>query len=206
MPDTESSRTQDDAGAPGSASHEQVARDVATILTANEQILHVAIQNATALSVKKDSAVATSNRLILYRPSVFGGTRFSDFLWEDVQNIRLEEGMLSSELRVELVDGRADTLGGLDKEQARRFYGVCQQKEQEWREKRRIRDLEEARARSGGVHFGAPGVMADTPTSGSVPAEDPVEKLRKAKALLDEGLISEVEYETLKAKIIASLS
>jgi hypothetical protein len=31
-----------------------------------------------------------------------------------------------------------------------------------------------------------------------------VEKLAKAKAMLDQGLITEAEYESLKAKIIAS--
>jgi hypothetical protein len=187
-----------------SASLQQVAQDVATILTPSEEILYVALQNVTAMSIKKDSAVATSNRLILFRPSVFGSRSFSDFLWEDVQNVTLKDGMLSSELPVELIDGRAETLGGLDKGQARRFYGICQQKEQEWREKRRIRDLEEARARAGGIHLGSPGMMSGAAAPSS--AEDPVEKLKRAKALLDAGLISEVEYETLKAKIIASLS
>jgi hypothetical protein len=88
-------------------------------------------------------------------------------------------------------------MGNLDKAQVRRLYGISQQKEQEWREKRRIRDMEEARARSGGVHF--------APQAAATPgADDPVQKLAKAKAMLDQGLITEPEYESLKAKIIAS--
>lgn len=186
-----------------SAALRRVAGDVATILTPNEQILFVVLQNRTAITLKKDSAVATSNRLLLYRPSVFGGRNFSDYLWEDVKNVELKDGMFSSELHVELMDGRTDVLGGLDKGQARRFYGIAQQKEQEWREKRRIRDLEEARARAGGVHFGG-AVGQSGGAAGS--AEDPVERLAKAKAMLDQGLITEAEYETLKAKIIASMT
>jgi hypothetical protein len=176
----------------------QVASEVQTLLTPNEEILYVALQNMTAMSVKKDSAVATSNRLIMYRPALLGRVQFSDYLWEDVKNVRIHEGTFASDLSVELIDGRQESLGNLDKAQARRLYAVCQQKEQEWREKRRIRDMEEARARAGGVHFPAP------PASTAGAPDDPVEKLAKAKAMLDQGLITEAEYESLKAKIIAS--
>lgn len=188
-----------------SDSLQRVARDVSGILTSGEEILYIALQNVTALSFKKDSAVATSNRLILHRPGVFGTMNFGDYLWEDVRNVKLAEGMVSSSIDIELTDGRSENLGGLDKSQARRFYAIAQQKEQEWREKRRIRDMEEARARAGGVQFAMPSI----PPTGAAPsaaAEDPVERLAKAKAMLDQGLISDAEYETLKAKIIASLS
>jgi hypothetical protein len=70
--------------------------------------------------------------------------------------------------------------------------------EQEWREKRRVREMEEARAKSGGVYLGS-GQGAGSP------AEDPVAKLSKAKQMLDQGLISEAEYETVKAKILSSM-
>lgn len=179
----------------------RIAGNVRTILTANEDILYVVLQNVTSLSIKKDSVVATSNRLILYRPSLLVRVSFSDFLWEDVKDVTIKEGFLAADLTVELVDGRLETVGGLDKSQVRRLYAIAQQKEQEWREKRRIRDLEEARARSGGFHMPS---MPSMPSASSAPAEDPVERLAKAKAMLDQGLISEAEYETLKAKIIAS--
>lgn len=202
MPDETPSIAQTDPE-QSSAALKQVADDVATILTPNEQILYVALQNMTAMSIKKDSAVATTNRLLFYRPSVFGGRNFSDFLWEDVRNVKLKDGMLSSEIHVEMMDGSTEMLGGLDKSQVRRFYAVAQQKEQEWREKRRIRDLEDARAKSGGVHFGGMGAQ-----TGAQPAnaDGPVERLAKAKTMLDQGLVTDAEYEGLKAKIIASMT
>jgi hypothetical protein len=177
----------------------KIAGDVRTILTANEDILYVVLQNVTALTIKKDSVVATTNRLIMYRPSLLGRVNFSDYLWEDVKDVTIKEGFLAADLTVELIDGRLETVGGLDKSQVRRLYAIAQQKEQEWREKRRIRDLEEARARSGGIHMPMPAAPA-----AAAPTEDPVQKLARAKAMLDQGLISEAEYETLKAKIIAS--
>ena len=107
--------------------------------------------------------------------------------------------MLSTELQVEAIDGRQAVMGELDKEQAKRLYSVCQQMEQEWREKRRVRDMEEARARSGGVYMTPPAAVDQSVT------EDPVAKLARAKAMLDQGLISEAEYDTLKARILSSM-
>ncbi len=176
----------------------KVAGDVRSILTPNEEILYIALQNATALSLKKDSVVATNNRLVLYRPSMLGRVDFADYQWEDVKNVSIKEGFLAADFTVVLTDGREDRASNLDKTQVRRLYAICQQKEQEWREKRRVRGLEEARARSGGIQMNAPQM------SPGAPAEDPVAKLAKAKAMLDQGLISEAEYEGLKAKIISS--
>ena len=181
----------------------KVAEGVRSILTANEEILYVVLQNVTALSVAKDSVVVTNNRLIFYRPSVLGRVDFKDFFWEDVKNVAMKEGMLSAEVTVELIDGQVEQATNLDKSQARRLYAIAQQKELEWREKRRIRDLEESRARSGGIHMNAPGLGQIGGTGGS--GEDPVERLARAKAMLEQGLISEAEFEALKARIVGSL-
>ena len=182
---------------------QRVAAEVARILTPNEELLYIALQNATALSIRKDSVVATSNRVIVYQPSVLGRVDFTDFLWQDVANARIKQGMLSTEFSAETTDGRSVVVGGLDKDQAKRLYGICQQMEQEWREKRRVRQMEEERARAGGVQLHVP--TGGTATPAGAPAEDPVEKLAKAKKMLDQQLISEAEYDTLKAKILASM-
>jgi HPt (histidine-containing phosphotransfer) domain-containing protein len=182
------------------ASLQNVARDIAGILTPNEEILYIALQNQTALSIKKDSVVATSNRVILYQPQIVGRVHFTDYQWQDVKNTKIQQGVLATEFTVETVDGRKSVAGGLDKSQAKRLYGICQQMEQEWREKRRIRDMEEMRAKAGGVYMTTPTAPASAPTT-----EDPVEKLAKAKKMLDQKLISEAEYDALKAKILSSM-
>jgi hypothetical protein len=178
---------------------QQVAADVSKVLTPNEEILYIALQNITALSIRKDSVVATTNRVIFYKPAVLGRVVFEDFLWQDVKETKISQGFLSTDFSYETVKGQRGVLGGLDKDQAKRLYGICQQMEQEWREKRRVRDMEEARARAGGVY------VAPAPQTPSAPAEDPVAKLAKAKQMLDQGLISEAEYESVKAKILASM-
>jgi hypothetical protein len=181
---------------------QKVARDVTKILTPNEELLYVAVQNQMALTVAPDCVAATNNRIILYNSRIFGRAHFADFLWQDVANTKIEIGMLSAEFFVDAVDGRKGSLGELDKEQAKRLYGICQQLEQEWREKRRVRQMEEERARSGGIYMSS--APAGEPSSASS-GEDPVQKLAKAKAMLDQGLISETEYDTLKAKILSNL-
>lgn len=198
-PDEISIKYADDS--QGTEALQEVAAEVSKILTTNEEILYIALQNITALSLKKDSAVATTNRFILYRPSVLGRVEFDDFQWQDLKNVKIDQGLLASDINVETIDGRTATLGGIDKEQAKRLYSVTQQMEQEWREKRRIREMEEARAQAGGIQFsGFPGGSAGAPG-----AEDPVEKLAKAKAMLDQKLITEAEYDSLKAKILSSM-
>jgi hypothetical protein len=85
---------------------------------------------------------------------------------------------------------------GLRKEQAQAVYRICQAQDQAWREKRRIRELEELRARSGGVQIN-PG----TPAAGV--SSDAVRRLQEAKQMLDARLITDSEYESLKARILA---
>jgi len=79
---------------------------------------------------------------------------------------------------------------------------VCQSQSQAWREKRRVRDLDELRAKSGGIQFGqSMSGVAGTPTDGA----DPVARLQRAKEMLTGGLITDAEYESIKAKIVDRL-
>ena len=90
---------------------------------------------------------------------------------------------------------------GLLKEQAQAVYRICQAQDQAWREKRRVRELEELRARSGGIQVSSGPAPLATGTGG-VP--DAVRRLQEAKQMLDARLITDAEYEAIKAKIVAS--
>ena len=80
------------------------------------------------------------------------------------------------------------------------MYRICQAQDQAWREKRRVRELEELRARSGGIQ-----VMAGAPLGGTATAagDDAVRRLQEATRLLDAKLITDAEYEAIKAKIVS---
>ena len=58
------------------------------------------------------------------------------------------------------------------------------------------------RAKSGGIHLAGSALGASPPSGG---AEDATARLQRAKQMLDQGLISDAEYESLKAKILTSL-
>jgi hypothetical protein len=77
-------------------------------------------------------------------------------------------------------------------------YRICQGQDQAWREKRRVRELEELRARSGGIQVTS-GPMTQPAGNG-----DAVRRLQEAKQLLDARLITDAEYEAIKAKIVSS--
>ena len=167
-----------------------------------------------ALTRRRILVAATSGRFIAVPRGMFGGFTPIDMRWQDIEDVHLRVGVLGADVAVRAMQredlasaGHAGgTLGatGLRKEQAERVYRVCQAQSQAWREKRRIRDLDELRAKSGGLQFGA------SPTTGaSGPADvgggDPVARLQRAKEMLAGGLITDAEYESIKAKIVDRL-
>ena len=64
-----------------------------------------------------------------------------------------------------------------------------------------MRELEELRARSGGIQVSGAGGY---PPSGAGVQSDAVRRLQEAKQMLDGKLITDAEYEAIKAKIVSS--
>jgi hypothetical protein len=84
-------------------------------------------------------------------------------------------------------------------------YRVCQAQSQAWREKRRIRDLDELRARSGGVQLGALGGLSSAGAAAGTGSAEPAARLKRAREMRDGGLITDAEYESIKARVIDQL-
>lgn len=94
----------------------------------------------------------------------------------------MKQGMLSTEINIEAAAGK-HVDGAIDKEQAKRLYGLARQLAREWREKRRVRGMEEDRARAGGVYMGSTPAGMQSPAANPAPeVEDPVAELSRAKA------------------------
>ena len=191
---------------------EWIARDVGRVLTEGEKVLAVAPQNRIRSPLKPDLAVVTNRRLILYRPKLLGRMDMEDFLWQDVTEIRIRTEILGATLAVTAqrrepdgtVRARTGVVDGLEKVAALRLYAAAQQLEQEWREKNRIRQMEEERARSGGVFLHGASVTGLAPSgAGSQASVD--DRLAKLKSLHAKGLITDAEYEARKTQIIAEL-
>jgi hypothetical protein len=144
---------------------------------------------------------------------LFGGYDSADIRWQDLKETRISAGIIaadltvvaqsSSDLNIGAEVNRVWSFEGLHKDQAQAMYRICQQHDQVWREKRRVRELEELRAKSGGVQIsGAPsGYAGDAGGAESEPAR----RLRQAREMLDAKLISDSEFESIKAKIVSGL-
>lgn len=183
-----------------------------SVLIPSETLEAWAIQRRIfSLSHRRLLLAATSGRLILLTRRLLGGFDVSDIRWQDLEEVTLRVGTFGADLLVRA--GRATDFAsqgnqgsqrfefkGLRKDQAQSVYRICQAQDQSWREKRRVRELEELRARAGGIQVTqGPGNYA-----GAAGQPDAVRRLQEAKQMLDEKLITDSEYEAIKAKIVSS--
>jgi len=163
-----------------------------------------------ALTHRRLLVAATNMRLIVLARRLLGGYDLTTIRWQDLEEVTLRVGMLSAELALRA--GRATDLASLGAEGAQRFefrglrklqaeavYRICQSQDQAWREKRRVRELEELRARSGGIQ-----VTTAAAPPGAAGSPDAVQRLREAREMLEAKLITDSEYEAIKARIVSS--
>lgn len=200
-----------------------LARALATLqslLTSGETLEAWAAQRRIyALTHRRVCIAATSGRFITLNRRLLGGYESADIRWQDLRETRISAGVLaadltlvaqsSSDLNIGSEVNRVWTFEGLNKDQAQAMYRICQQHDQVWREKRRVRELEELRAKSGGVQIGdnsSYGRAAGVATGGGTGAEsEPTRRLRQAREMLEAKLISDAEFESIKAKIVSGL-
>ena len=133
-----------------------------SVLTADEKLEAWAMQRRVfALDHRRLALGATSGRFLAIVRPMFGGFDLIDVRWQDLKEVHIHVGILGATLRLSAFTGpdmatasgqiRVLEYKGLSKEPAQALYRICQAHDQAWREKRRIRDLEELRARSGGI-------------------------------------------------------
>lgn len=188
-----------------------------SILIEGEDLEAWAIQRRIfALAHRRILTAATSGRFMVLRRKLLGGFDIIDKRWQDLRDIKIQVGIFGADLSVsfsgasDLSGPAADSLEntlifkGLNREQAQKVYRLCQSHEQSWREKRRIRELEEMRAKAGGVLISGTGISPNADLNGAQ-SNDAVARLQKAKQMLEAKLISDSEYESIKAKIISGI-
>ena len=189
---------------------ERPLSDLRSVLIAGETVEAWAIQRRMfAVTHRRVLVAATSGRLIVIVRPLLGGFNLASVRWQDLEEVTLRVGVLGADVGVRA--GKATDLAslgaqgaqrlelkGLRKDQAQAVYRICQAQDQAWREKRRVRELEELRARSGGIQVSG-GALGGASTGG----DDAVRRLQEAKRLLDARLITDAEYEAIKAKIVS---
>lgn len=183
---------------------EKILSKVTELLTKGEEVEYIAVQKKPAVNFSPDCIALTNKRVIFCHPKTFGLTMdFKDFLWKDVIDCHIKEGILGASFSVKSSRG-FHSLDYLPKAQARKLYRYGQEREEEMQEYRRQRDLESARASAGG------GIYVNTPQqhhaeSALKNGEDPMASLQKLKELLNNDLITSEEYENKKAEILTKL-
>ena len=184
------------------------------LLTSGETLESWAVQHRLfALTHRRACIAATSGRFISLTRRLLGGYESADIRWQDLKETRISAGILaadltlvaqtSADLNLGAEPTRVYTFANLRKDQAQSMYRICQQHDQVWREKRRIRELEELRAKSGGVQIGGQSGYAGADAAGA--ESEPARRLRRAREMLDAKLISDSEFESIKAKIVSGL-
>ena len=193
------------------------------LLVPGERLLAYAVQRRLfALAHRRVIVGATTGRVVALSRRLVGGYDLYDVRWQDLRDATVSAGIFGATLGISSLStedfasnahaaghpGGRVAFAGLNKVQAERVYAICQAQEQVWREKRRVRDLDELRAQSGGIQIGAVGGGVGSgggaPAVAAAPA-DPLERLRRAKEMLDNGLISDTEYESIKARVVDGL-
>jgi hypothetical protein len=201
-----------DAGAKGAMAQLQ------SLLVPGEAIVAFAREHRLyALLHRRHVAAATSGRVIFFKRPLLGGFDPLTVRMQDIKEAAISVGMFTAKVTITYSANMSDTaveegearvleVGSLTKDAAGELYRVCQEQDQAWREKRRVRSIEEMRARSGGVQI-ATGLMPGGAAQPSLPdAENgATQRLAHAKDLLDQHLITDAEYQEIKAKIIAGL-
>jgi putative oligomerization/nucleic acid binding protein len=185
-----------------------------SLLIPGEELQSWAIQHRLfALTHRRQIVGATSGRLLAVARGLLGGFTTEDIRWQDLDDAQLRVGIIGATLTVvafastdlaSASPGTARTLvfAGLRKAEAQAVYRTCQAQEQAWREKRRVRDLEELRAKSGGIQLsgGAPAVPG-----GGDEARQPAARLQRAREMLQQGLLTDAEFEQIKSRILGDL-
>src|ERR1700719_4169521 len=197
------------------ADSHRVLETLRSLLTADETLEAWAMEHRLfALTHRRICIAATSGRFISLSRRLLGGYDSADIRWQDLKETRIRAGIIgadltlvaqtSSDLNIGSEVNRVWTFEGLCKDQAQGLYRICQQHDQVWREKRRVRELEELRAKSGGVQIsGAQAGYGATDAAGT--ESEPTRRLRQAREMLDAKLISDSEFESIKAKIVSGL-
>ena len=206
----------DDATAPAEPGISRALAALHSLLIPGEELETHAIQRRIfAMTHRRTIVGATSGRLIAVTRGLFGDYAPQDVRWQDLQDAQLRVGVFGATLTVS-VHGTGDLAGaegprrslrieGLRKSEAQEVYRACQSQEQAWREKRRVRELEELRAKSGGINLGGGlGGTAGSSSAGDA-AQTPAARLQRAKEMRQQGLLSDAEYEQVKARILADL-
>lgn len=173
---------------------------VQELCTASEEIRYIAVQKKPVLTLSPDALVATTRRLIMLKTGLLGKAELIDFIWRDVYDVNIKENVFSATVSLMTVHRTRHSMDSIPKKQARALYRIAQEIEERTHEERRVRRMEEDRARAGGIHVNSP-----APGSTGRSSDSPADALRALKQIHADGLITDSEYEAKWQQIISRM-
>ena len=179
---------------------EKITSKLSDLLMKNEEIGYIAVQKKPAITVFPDSIVMTNKRIIICKPKNLGlSMDFIDFTWDEIEGTFVKENILGSEFSFTTKTEMQVSIDYIPKIQARKIFTFAKEQldilknsssseipnphENEFH----VEVLEEVEIQEGN----------------QLSKEDLFEKLQNYKRLLDNELISQVEYDTYKKEILS---
>jgi len=183
---------------------------VRAVLTSQETIQYIAVQEKPLVNIAPDGIVVTERRLIFYRPKLLGRFEFQDYLWFDLHNAHFKQNLLGATFWAQHVSGQTITMDYLPKGAAEFLYRIAQEREEQARLRRHNLQMETMRAGATNVNVqtNVPATQpAPTPVSAIAVAsgDDLMKRLETLKSMLDKGLITPDDFERRKQEILAQL-
>lgn len=191
---------------PNAALVDSMCQKVQAILTTQEVIQYVAIQQKPLVNLAPDALIATNRRLIFFRSKMLGRFEFQDYQWFDLSNAHVQQNMLGAVFSARHVSGQVLTMDYLAKESAAALYRLAQEREEQARLARQQLHVDTLRAGAAQVNVQT-NIPAAAPPSSPAPAagDDLMARLEKLKLMADKGLITPADFEKRKQEILAQL-
>ncbi len=152
-------------------------------LTRGERVQAVSVQKhlVSVIHLVTEAIVTTSERVLIVRDLIFG-KNVEEIGYDEVVSIAVQKELLGAVVTIEARDRRKWKIGSLPKESAEKV-------------------VRSALARKEQV---SAAVVPPVP-AGAKLEDDPLVRLKKLKELLDQGVISEADYEAKKREILAGM-
>lgn len=212
---------------------EKITAKLDNLLMSNEEIGYIAVQKKPAVNIFPDSIVVTNKRIILCKPKNLGlSMEFVDYDWDDIAGSFVKEGILGADFTFTTHSDLTHTVDYLPKNQARKLYTYAKEQLDLLKNPKAEAAPAVAEPAPAPEVVEEAEIIEETPTEevtsfaeiipvaqsgyrdekqfpddksglGDLSQDELFEKLQNYKKLLDNGLILQGEYDSLKKEILS---